>query len=100
MFDPTCTEDCAAPEGVPANSESNTDENIQNLYKWLNELGGKLNKVKVNEFEPGKNGMIATDDIAQGDLIAFIPDDMLLTVSEAKSKSEAYKIILEKDILP
>ena len=54
------------------------------------EHGGEINKVDVKEFEPGNNEMIATEDITQGDLIAFIPDDMLLTITEAKTKATAY----------
>ena len=48
-----------------------------------------MNKVKVNEVEPGNNEMIATEDITTGDLIAFIPDEMILTFTAAHTNSEA-----------
>ena len=71
---------------------------MANLYKWLHELGGELNKVKVSEFEPGNNEMIATENISQGDLIAYIPDAMIMTNSEAKSNSKGFTAIKELGI--
>ena len=71
--------------------------------KQLTELGGELNKVKLNEVEPGNNEMIATEDIATGDLIAFIPDQMVLTFADAKIQSTASNLFEEKkiyDLLP
>ena len=66
-------------------------------------MGGELNKVKLNEVEPGNNEMIATEDIATGDLIAFIPDQMVLTFADAKIQSTASNLFEEKkiyDLLP
>ena len=39
------------------------------------------------ELEPGKSQMFVHEDIAKDDLIAFIPEEMLLTVEGALEKS-------------
>ena len=80
-----CTQGCTEP---PVKEDDQSfEESFTNLSKWLKDLGGELNKVKINEIEPGNREMIATEDITTGDLIAFIPDEMLLTFLDAHSKS-------------
>ena len=46
---------------------------------WLNELGGQFNKVTMQEIVPGNNTMLATEDIAYGEVIAHIPYAMHVT---------------------
>ena len=41
----------------------------------------------MHEIEPGNNEMRAAGDIKEGDLVAFIPSEMLLTVKHAKETS-------------
>ena len=41
--------------------------------------GGKLNKAWPHEFTPGSRGMVAVEDIAEGEEIAFIPLSMIVT---------------------
>ena len=53
------------------------------LYAKLNELGGELNKVKLNEVDEGNREMIASENISTGDLIAFIPEEMILKFDAA-----------------
>ena len=53
------------------------------LYAKLSELGGELNKVKLNEVDEGNREMIASENISTGDLIAFIPEEMILKFDAA-----------------
>ena len=53
------------------------------LYAKLNELGGELNKVKLNDVDEGNREMIASENISTGDLIAFIPEEMILKFDAA-----------------
>ena len=46
-------------------------------------LGGKLNNVTVKEIGPGNNGVFATEDIKSGDLVMYIPREMIITLDEA-----------------
>ena len=39
-----------------------------------------MNKVKIHEFEPGNNGIVATEDIKADELICFIPEELFVTV--------------------
>ena len=57
-----------------------------------------MNKVKINEIEPDNREMIATEDITTGDLIAFIPDEMLLTFVDAHSKSQTSQEFAESGL--
>ena len=43
------------------------------LLEELLEAGGELNKLKVHEFSPGNNGLVATEDIKAGEIACFIP---------------------------
>ena len=49
--------------------------------------GGELNKVWPYESKPGYRGMVATDDIEEGELVAFIPRPAILTYREAGKTS-------------
>ena len=51
------------------------------------------------EIAPGNNEMRASEDIKEGDLLAFIPETMLLTVAHAKENSPNVQILREKDLL-
>ena len=51
------------------------------------------------EIAPGNNEMRASEDIKEGDLLAFIPESMLLTVAHAKANSPNVQILREKDLL-
>ena len=55
------------------------DGHLLMMSKWLEELGGELNKAWMHEFSPTNKGMVATDNIKEGELIAFIPRSMLVT---------------------
>ena len=52
------------------------------------ELDGQINKVEMYEFEPGNNGMIATEDIDIGDLICYVPDDFFISSILAEEQSQ------------
>ena len=58
------------------------------------EVGGEINKVEVYEFEPGNNGVVATEDISIGELICFIPLEVLITLEMAE-KSPIVKFLYE-----
>ena len=72
-------------ESVPEVSESfqKSLADFDKLYAKLSELGGELNKVKLNEFDEGNREMIASENISTGDLIAFIPEEMILKFDAA-----------------
>ena len=42
-------------------------------------FGGEINKLKLYEFWPGNNGLVATENIAKGELLVYIPREMLIT---------------------
>ena len=46
-----------------------------------------MNKVIIHEFEPGNNELVASEDIKQGDVIGYIPEEMFLTFDHAKRHS-------------
>ena len=50
----------------------------------LLELGGKLNKVWPYEHA-GEFGMLSIDNIEKGELLAFVPRSMVMTIKEAES---------------
>lgn len=62
-------------------SSQTTSSSMENyfipLHKELLAQEGELNKVWVREFSPGVSGMVATEDIAKGELIAYIPRTMI-----------------------
>ena len=51
-----------------------------NLLQEVLQAGGLLNKVQVHEFDPGNNGLVATEDIEAGELVCFIPEELFVTV--------------------
>ena len=42
-------------------------------------LGGKVDNCEAHDFDGGLRGMIATEDMLEGDLIIYIPHSLLLT---------------------
>ena len=61
-------------------------------------IGGEFNKVRLVEIEPGNNDFIAIEDIAKGDVIAYIPSDMLMTRNEAAANSPTFKFVEENQL--
>ena len=57
------------------------------MRKWLEERGGELNKAWMHEFSSTNKGMVATENIKEGELIAFIPRSMIVTEREAEKSS-------------
>ena len=47
----------------------------------------------MKEFEPGNNGMVATESIAIGDLIVFVPSEYFITYQYAKEQSHILKLL-------
>ena len=69
------------------------------MQDWHESAGGILTKVYMHEIEPGNNEMRASEDIKEGDLVAFIPDEMLLTVKHAKENSPMVHALQYKNLL-
>ena len=46
---------------------------MQCLRDSVLKYGGVINGTKVHEFEPGNNGMIATQDIENGRVVYIVP---------------------------
>ena len=96
-----------AQEQLPEVSESFTKSlaDFDRLLAKLNELGGELHKVKLSEVDVGNREMVASENISAGDLIAYIPEDMILDFQEAHSskavtqlkENEVYEKLSEKD---
>ena len=61
--------------------------------------GGEFNKVKINEFAPGNNEFVATEDIAEGELIGYIPSEMFLTFEDAQRLSSNTQVLRESNLL-
>ena len=67
------------------------------MLEWLQKEGGELNKSDLHEFNPGNYGIIATEDIKEGELVAFIPRALKMTKKEAR-KSENAQYLIKKNI--
>ena len=52
----------------------------------------------MKEFGPGNNGIFATKDIKEGELIMYIPREMILTLDEAQH-SKTFEKLVEKKAL-
>ena len=52
----------------------------------------------MKEFGPGNNGIFATQDIKEGDLIMYIPREMIITLDEAQH-SKTFEKLAEKNVL-
>ena len=44
------------------------------------------------EFTPGYKGMVATEDISEGELVAFIPRSMVMTWREAMVRQNLLEV--------
>ena len=95
VFQPETQEE-AAPEMSESFVKSLAD--LERLKAKLSEFGGELNKVKLNEFDVGNREMIASENISVGDLIAYIPEEMILNFETAHS-SKAVTQLKEQEIL-
>ena len=95
VFQPETQEE-AAPEMSESFVKSLAD--LERLKGKLSEFGGELNKVKLNEFDVGNREMIASENISAGDLIAYIPEEMILNFETAHS-SKAVTQLKEQEIL-
>ena len=101
VFEPGTQE--TAPEVSDSFAKSLAD--FDKLLVKLNELGGELHKVKLSEVDAGNREMVASENISAGDLIAYIPDDMILEFSEAHNskavtqlkEGEIFEKLSEKD---
>ena len=69
---------------------SHTDRLIRDLVK----AGGLVNKLAVHNFD-GMNGYIATDDIVPGEVIIFVPLEMIIT-TEVTKHSETWQSLDRK----
>ena len=71
---------------------------MQNLLAQIYEHGGEINKVAVVEIEPENNGLFATEDIAYGENLAYVPRELIITSKEAQA-SPTVQLLKEKNIL-
>ena len=63
------------------------------LIDQLRNQGGFINKLDLHEFEPGNNGIIATEAIKAGDIVLKLPRTMIITEKDAK-QSPTVKLLL------
>ena len=75
--------------------EAGKRDHMQCLIEQVQAYGGEINKVKLKEYSPGNNGMIATEDIKEGDLIAYIPRELMLTDTHQGLESKTMQYIKE-----
>ena len=68
------------------------------LENQIKEIGGQLNKVTVKEVGPGNSGVFATGDIKEGDIVMFIPREMIITLEEAEH-SPTFEKLVKKNVL-
>ena len=64
--------------------------------QFLNE-GGVMQKLDIHEFSPNNRGLMAVEDIEDGDLLMFIPDHYLLKEDLAR-QNKIVQTLEEKDI--
>ena len=68
------------------------------LENQILEAGGQLNKITVKEVGPGNSGVFATGDIKEGDIVMFIPREMIITLEEAEH-SPTFEKLVKKNVL-
>ena len=92
----------ASADGCQADTDATNShfEHLQSMFEWHKSVGGKLDKVYMHTV-PGENDnneMRASEAIKMDELVAFIPEEMLLSVAHARENSEMAKILIEKGI--
>ena len=55
-----------------------------------------MNNVAVHEINPGNNGLVATKNIKAGDVVMFIPDEVMMNEKKADN-SPSVKYFLEQN---
>ena len=70
---------------------------LRPIWQNIAKNEGFLNKVQVEEFNPGNHGLVAMDDFKAGDVIMFIPRDAYFT-HEDTNDSWSVKYFEENDI--
>ena len=55
------------------------EKEFKEIRQQIEEVGGQLNNVIVHEFNPGNNGLVAANDIKAGDVVMFIPEELLIS---------------------
>lgn len=58
-----------------------------------------MNKIEVHEWGYRDYGMIATESISEGDLLAYIPREMIITTKSGTEKSQTFKNLKENGVL-
>ena len=51
---------------------------MQSLLTQILEAGGEMNKIDVIEIEADNNGIFASEDIYEGEVIGFVPPEMII----------------------
>ena len=57
-----------------------------------------MNNVEVQEFGASNNGIVATEDMKAGDILMFIPREIIITLDEAE-KSKLFERLIQKKVL-
>ena len=52
-----------------------------------------MNKIEVKEFGASNNGIVATEDMKAGDILMFIPREIIITLDEAE-KSKLFERLI------
>ena len=60
--------------------------------------GGKIINIDYQVIEPGYKGMVATEDIAQGDIIVFVPQSLLIT-RDVVSESKTFQSLKDQNVV-
>ena len=73
-------------------------KDILALEHQIKDLGGELNGVASKQFGPSNNGIVATEDAKSGDVLMFIPREIIITLDEAE-KSKLFDRLIQKKVL-
>ena len=52
---------------------------MESLIRSIFEAKGEINKIITYEYEPGNIGVVASEDIKKGELLIYVPHELLLT---------------------
>eukprot|EP00829_Urostomides_striatus_P007156 TRINITY_DN1784_c0_g2_i1.p3 TRINITY_DN1784_c0_g2~~TRINITY_DN1784_c0_g2_i1.p3 ORF type:complete len:109 (+),score=34.35 TRINITY_DN1784_c0_g2_i1:45-371(+) len=77
----------------PTDSTDKSDEFLQKVTDWMNKLGSHFSKIALKLFYTDYRGVVATDDIAKGEVIVFVPKEGMITLSLAKSGRIGKKLV-------
>ena len=65
--------------GAKCHASVDERDHMESLIRSIFEAKGEINKIITYEYEPGNIGVVASEDIKKGELLIYVPHELLLT---------------------